>query len=304
VSRAGSGLVRPRRGIRMPAGDAVYRLVAGLTVLLFVLAVLVPFLNFIAVSLSGKEAVVGGRARLWPVDVTFEGYEYVFRARLFFTAMKNSVVITVLGSTIGTALTLGAAYPLSKPRLPGRKAILLSYVFAMLFHVGIIPHYLLVRSLGLLNSRWALILPLLVDVFNLLVVKSYFENVPPEIEESAKMDGASPLRILSSILLPIAVPVVAAIFLFYAVGYWNNYFLARFYITSHKLMPVQLYLQIVIFNAMDPAGAFTLELGNIDIDVQTLINATVVVAMLPIVVLYPFVQRYFTQGIIVGSVKG
>jgi putative aldouronate transport system permease protein len=174
----------------------------------------------------------------------------------------------------------------------------------MLFHVGIIPHYILIRNLGLLNTLWALILPLIVDVFNLLVVKSFFENIPEEIEESAKMDGASPIRILFSILLPIAKPVIAAISLFFAVGYWNNYFLARFYITSHKLMPVQLYLQTVIFNALDPAGAFSLELGDIEIDPQSLMNATVIAAMLPIVILYPFLQRYFAKGIIVGSVKG
>lgn len=294
---------RPKRVIST-GSDRVYKVVANVVVIFFTVSVLFPFLNFIAVSLSGKEAIAAGKTWFWPVDITFEGYAYVLRAALFFTAMKNSLIITVIGSTIGVALTTAAAYPLSKVGLPGRKIILLAYVFTMLFHVGIIPHYILVRNLGLLNTLWALILPMIVDVFNLLVVKNYFENVPEEIEESARIDGASPLKILVSILLPIATPVIAAIFLFYAVGYWNNYFLARFYITSHKLMPVQLYLQTVIFNALDPAGAFSLETGNIEIDPQTLMNATVIMAMLPIIILYPFLQRYFVKGIIVGSVKG
>lgn len=290
--------------IHTTGSDRVYRLVAYLVVAFFTLSVLLPFLNFIAVSLSSKEAIASGKTQFWPVDITFEGYAYVLKAALFFTAMKNSLIITLAGTVIGVVLTTGAAYPLSKVKLPGRKVILLAYVFTMLFHVGIIPHYILIRNLGLLNTRWSLILPLVVDVFNLLVVKNYFENVPEEIEESAKIDGASPLRILTTILLPIATPVIAAVSLFFAVNYWNNYFLARFYITSHKLMPVQLYLQTVIFNALDPAGAFSLETGNIEIDPQSLMNATVVMAMLPIIILYPFLQRFFVKGIIVGSVKG
>jgi len=286
-------------------GDRLFVAFVYAFLTLSMIAVALPVLNLVAVSLSGANAVVAGEVALWPKRLQTNAFAYVLQAEAFYRSFGVSAAITLVGSGLGVLLSVMAAYPLSKPKLPGRKWIVLVFVFTMMFSGGIVPQYLLMNKLGLLNTIWAVILPSVTAVFNLLIVKNYFETLPEEIEEAAKIDGASQLAILFRVMLPLSAPVIATIFLFYAVGFWNDYFNARLYITDQQLTPLQVYLRTVIFEAQDPTGNFKLsQTGVGDVAPQSIINATVLLSMLPMVLLYPFLQRFFLKGIVIGSVKG
>ena len=286
-------------------GDRVFVSLVYVVLSISMCVVALPIVHLIAVSLSGANPVVAGEVALWPKQWQTAAYAYVLGAETFFRSFRVSFVITVVGSLAGVVLSVMAAYPLSKPKLPWRKGIVLVYVFTMMFSGGIVPQYLLMNQLGLLNSIWAVILPSVTAVFNLLIVKNYFETLPEEIEEAAKIDGASQTTILFRVLLPLSAPVIATVFLFYAVGFWNDYFNSRMYITDQALTPLQVYLRTVIFEAQDPTGNFKLDQAGLGAAApQSIINATVILSMLPMVILYPFLQRFFLQGIVIGSVKG
>jgi len=291
--------------LRLSKEDRIFKIAAYSILIIAFFIVTLPLINFVSISVSSAKYVASGSVMFLPKGITLLAYRYVLGNSQFYQSFIVSVSITVIGTLTGVLIAVSVAYPLSKRKLPGRKLVTILFVATMLFDVGIIPNYLLVRNLGLLNTIWALILPQVVIVFNFLVVKSFMESIPDEIEESAKIDGASYLTILFRIIIPIAMPVLATITLFYAVFYWNDYFNARFYITMPSLMPIQLYLRTVIFEARDPTGSFSLSNESLlGIDVQTVINATVVLAVIPILVVYPFVQRFFIKGLTIGSVKG
>jgi putative aldouronate transport system permease protein len=225
---------------------------------------------------------------------------------MFANAFKNSVIVTVCGTALSLFMTSLTAYPLSKPRLRGRKFFILIFVFTMLFSGGLIPTYLLIRNLHLINTLPVLFLPAMVSVFNMLVIKNYFEGLPDALEESAKMDGASNFRILFQIFLPLSLPVLATIALFYAVAFWNDYFMSMIYINSPELKPLQLYLKELLASANN----VFLQLDKIDVDramnvsPQAIQAASIMVATVPILLVYPFLQKYFVKGVLLGSVKG
>jgi ABC-type sugar transport system, permease component len=286
-------------------GDRMFVAAAHGILIASVLLIAFPILNLVSVSLSGANHVYSGAVKLWPMEFQLDAYRYILDSKTFFSAFKVSVLLAAAGSLIGVVLAVFAAYPLSKPHLPGRKWIVLVYVFTMMFSGGIVPQYLLMHSLHLLNTIWAVIFPSVTNVFNLLIMKNFLETLPDEIEEAAKIDGASQLKILFHIMLPLSTPVIATIFLFFAVGFWNDYFNARMYITDQQLMPLQVYLRTVIFEAQNPAGNFALDQNTLkNVAPQSIINATVFLSMLPMVVLYPFLQKYFQRGMVIGSVKG
>ena len=269
------------------------------------LLVVLPLLNLISVSLSTETEVLAGRVTFWPLGPHLNAYTYILSSKRFFTAFSNTVILTVLGTVISMVSTCLAAYALSRKQLPGRRIIMVYFIFSMLFSGGLIPTYLLVMQLGLLNNFFSLILTSCVSVYNMLIVKNYFEGLPDEIEESARIDGARQLTIFLRVMLPLATPVLATIGLFYAVGFWNESFNAKLYITKQSKLLLQPYLQAVIFEASDPSGAFRLDATQINkVGTQTLINATVVCAMVPICILYPFLQKYFVSGVVLGAVKG
>jgi putative aldouronate transport system permease protein len=285
--------------------DRAFVIFSYISLVLYTLVVLLPIWNLFAVSISGANPVNAGNIRLWPQEFQWSSFAYVLDASQFYISLRTSVIMTVLGSVLGILLCVMAAYPLSKPELPGRKKIIIIYVFTMMFSGGIVPQYILMNSLGLLNSIWSVILPIVTNVFNLLLVKNFFENLPEEIEESAKIDGATHLQTLFQIVIPISKPVIATIMLFYAVELWNEYFHARMYITDQSALPLQVYLRTVIFEAKDPSGSFTLDSGtSLHLAPQSIINATILLSMVPMMVLYTFLQKYFVQGIVIGSVKG
>ena len=264
---------------------------------------LLPFLHLIAKSFSGNNAVIAGMVAFLPVDFQIGVYAYVMQNRLFWQAFQNSLFITAVGTLASMFVTVLAAYPLSKPSFKGRKPILLMYVFSMLFYGGTIPIYILMRTLNLLNTLWSMIIPFLVIPFNLFIIKTYFEGIPEGIEESAKIDGASHITILTKIILPLSSPTLATIGLFYIVNYWNGYYHAMLFVNKQQVKPLQLYL----YEMINSAAAASTELGveaAMNLSTGGMQAASIVLGMLPVVIMYPFVQKYFVHGLTIGSVKG
>ncbi|MBD2846299.1 carbohydrate ABC transporter permease [Paenibacillus sp. IB182496] len=286
------------------AGDRVLDIVVYAWLALCALACLLPFLNVLSKSLSANWAIVSGQVGLWPVGFTFENLYFVMTDSTFLRALGVSAFVTVVGTLGAILFTAVAAYPLSKKHLPGIKPILFAYVFTMLFNGGLIPNYLLIKSLGLMNNLGALILPGLINVFNMLLMKNYYENLPESLEESAKLEGASNLRIVLRIIIPLSAPVFATISLFYAVAFWSDWFHPLLYITDPSLKPLQLYLRDIVLEASDESR-LTQSIDNLlNVSPEGIRNATIIVSTLPILLVYPMLQKYFIKGILIGSVKG
>jgi putative aldouronate transport system permease protein len=264
---------------------------------------LLPFLHVLAKSFSDQASVMGNKITFFPIGMHLEALRFVFAHTRFFEALQVTLLVTIIGTALSLTITILAAYPLSKPEFKGRKPILLLYVFSMLFYGGIIPGYILMKELGLLNTIWAMIVPLLVVPFNLFVCKTFFEGIPESIEESAKIDGATNLRILRSIVLPISLPVIATLGIFYAVGYWNNYFHPLIYISSVDLKPLQLFLYETIANTEELLQEQP-DTVRLSMAPEGFRAATVISSIVPILLVYPFLQRYFVTGMTLGSVKG
>ena len=284
------------------AGARIARVLNNLLLALVSLICLLPFVHMIAKSFSGAAAVSAGRVTFYPINFTLNTYRYVLQDSLFFSSFRNSVIITAGGTLLSLTFTVLAAYPLSKQHLRGRRVILLLYVFTMLFYGGMVSIYVFMRTLNLLNTLACQIIPLLVSQYNLFVMKTFFEGSPESIEESAHIDGAGPLRTLVSIVLPLSLPSLATIGLFYAVAYWNNYYHPMLFITRADVKPLQMYLYELITTTqnlyeVDPVIAAGLSSSGMQ-------AAAIVVSTLPILLVYPFLQKYFIKGLTVGSVKG
>ena len=247
----------------------------------------------------------------WPLDPTLKTYNYVLQGNTFFNAFKVSLLITLVGSVSAVVVTAMTAYPLSRSNFRGRKGFLYLWVFIMLFNGGMVPNYMLYRVLGLMDTVWCLMLPGLVSVYNMLLIKNYFETLPDSLEEAARIDGASNMRVLFQIVLPISLPMLATITLFYAVSYWNDYFTARMYISSIDKRPLQLYLYDLINNALQimnqgadgNTGALSAD-DVMNLTPESVRAAAITLSTLPILLVYPQLQKYFVSGIVVGSVKG
>lgn len=284
------------------AGARIARVLNIVLLALISLVCLLPFVHMIAKSFSGAAAVSAGRVTFYPIDFTLNTYRYVLQDSLFFSSFRNSVIVTVGGTLLSLTCTVLAAYPLSKQHLRGRRVILLLYVFTMLFYGGMVSIYVFMRTLNLLNTLVCQIIPLMVSQYNLFVMKTFFEGIPESIEESAHIDGAGPLRTLVSIVLPLSLPSLATIGLFYAVAYWNNYYHPMLFITRADVKPLQMYLYELITTTqnlyeVDPVIAAGLSSSGMQ-------AAAIVVSTLPILLVYPFLQKYFIKGLTVGSVKG
>ena len=271
--------------------------------LLAALFCLLPVLNVFARSLSTVAAVGGGQVWFWPKGWNFEGWKYVLERTSFLGAMGNSVFITLTGTFISVFVTILTAYALSRPYLKGRKFFIYLYVFMMIFNAGMLPNYFQVKSYGLLNTLWALILPAVVSPYNTFVLKSGMENIPESLEEAARIDGASFTQILVSIMIPVSKASIATIVIFTAVSYWNRYFDALMYITKTALKPAALLLYEFIKNSSVEEGLGEIELAaTVSPDIK---NASMVVlTVIPILLVYPFMQKYFVKGVMIGSVKG
>ncbi|HML49176.1 MAG TPA: carbohydrate ABC transporter permease [Clostridia bacterium] len=295
---------RPRRhGVRRSAEDWLVSGFSYLFIAAYTLITLLPFLNVVSKAFSSEWALIANRVTFYPMDLQFQTMRYVFDSGLFRLSFRNSVFVTVLGTALAIFVGSLAAYPLAKRNFPLRKPILVAFVFTMLFSGGMIPTYLLMKDLKLINTLWALILPGSINVFNMLLIKNYYESIPESLEESARIDGANNLIILFRIMVPLALPVIATVCLFTAVGLWNDYFSAMIYNTSSAVKTLPLYLRDIIMDNMEDVSMKSSD-DLMNILPEGVRSATIVASTLPILILYPFVQKYFIKGVMVGSVKG
>ncbi|MEK0316076.1 carbohydrate ABC transporter permease [Cohnella sp. 56] len=268
------------------------------------LVTLLPMVHVFSKSVSSDWALVSGRVNLLPVGFQIDTLVNVVTSGAFSRAFLISAIVTTVGTLLSILVTAITAYPLSKRHLPGISFLMVLFVFTMLFNGGLIPNYLLIRELHLINSLWSLILPAMISVFNMLVIKSYYEGLPEALEESARIDGARSYTILFRIILPLSMPVLATIALFYAVGFWNDYFSPMLYISDPALKTLQLHLRDVVMEN-DTANAINRSADDLmNMSPESIRAATVVASTVPILLVYPFLQKYFIKGVLIGSVKG
>lgn len=271
---------------------------------------LFPFIHVLSTSLSSSRAIMSGEVFLWPKEITFTSFKNLIEDGQLFNAMKNTLLITVVGTSINIVATIMAAYPLSRKRLKGRNVLLMLITFTMLFGGGIIPNYILIKTLGIMNTYWALWLPGLISTYNFFVMKSFFEGLPPELEESAAIDGANDLFIIWKIILPLSMPIIAALTLFYSVTWWNSYMNVLMYITnSGKLSLMVKLLQMIDTTSQNLLNTNATN-GSEGASIQTMVTpeglraAAIIISVLPILCVYPFLQKYFVKGVLIGSIKG
>jgi putative aldouronate transport system permease protein len=280
--------------------DRLFNALMYVTLLLVSIAAIFPMLYVVSVSITPyTELLRNGGFIVIPRSVTFAAYRELFHQPYILSAFNITVFITVVGTAINLILTTLMAFPLSRKDLPGRNIVLMMVVLTLLFSGGIIPTYLIVKDTGLLDSVWSMIIPNAIWSFNVLIMKSFFENLPEEIMESARMDGSSEYGLLIKIVVPLSVPVMFTLGLFYLVGHWNEFYHAIMYVTKPDIQP----LQVVIRNMLMQAHS---QVESVDetIPTMTLQMAAVVYASLPIIVFYPFIQKHFSKGIIIGAIKG
>jgi putative aldouronate transport system permease protein len=298
--------LKPRR-IKESTGDRLFSIVNYLLLTAFLITVLYPLVYIVSASFSDATAVVSGQVWLWPVKPTLDGYRAVFNDREIVSGFLNSLFYTVVGTVVNVILTILAGYPLSRKDLFGRNVLTFLFVFTMLFSGGMIPTYLVVKDLGLLNTRWALIIPTALSAYNVIITRTYFQmNLPDELLEAAQIDGANDFTFLWRIVLPLSGPIIAVNALFYAVGHWNEFFNALIYLTDQSLFPLQLVLrEILVQNQVDLSQITDVQKY---LEMQNLANllkyALIVVSTVPVLVVYPFVQKHFVKGIMIGSLKG
>lgn len=280
-----------------------YALVYIIAIFAFVIT-LWPFLYIVAVSFSGSHAVYQGEVFLWPVDVTLDGYRQVFKQNGLWTAYGNTLFYTTVGTVFNLAATTIAAYPLSRNRFFARRFFNFFIAFTMYFSGGMIPTYLLITKLGFYNSRWVMIIPSLLSTYNVMVCRSAFSAIPDEVVESAEIDGSNEWQTFGHIAVRLITPTLAVLTLYYAVGHWNNFFTALLYLSKEELMPMQVLLRRVLIQAsselMDNSTASN-DMAAVSIQVR---YVTIVVATLPILAIYPLLQKYFVKGVMLGAVKG
>ena len=278
-----------------------------LILLLLLLVVGYPIIYVLSCSFSSGAAVSSGRVLLWPVDFSLDGYKIVFNYKDVWTGFGNTIFYTVVGTALNMFLSVLVAYPLSRPNYQGRGIVTMLFTFTMMFHAGMIPNYMLVSNLGLINSRWALVLVAAISTYNMIIIRTYFKNsIPSELIEAARIDGCSELRTLWSIVLPLSKAVLSVVTLYYAVSHWNSYFNALLYLRDRDLQPLQVILRDILNDSKidmgqvgDPALLERIT-GNADLIKYSLI----VVSSAPIIAAYPFVQKFFQKGVMIGSVKG
>lgn len=296
--------------IRESPADRVFVVVNKIFLAVILLLVLYPLVYIVSASISDPVAVNSGRMWLLPVDVTFEGFSRVFQNPEIWLGYRNTAFYTVFGTLINLAVTLPAAYALSRRDLVGRNVFMGLYLFTMFFNGGLIPTYLLVRDLGMVNTVWAMLLPNAASVWLIIVARTFFQStIPGELREAAAMDGCSNFRFFWSIVLPLSRSIIAVLALFYAVGHWNQYFNALIYLSDRELFPLQLFLrEILVQQQMD--ASMMMSGGSMEALAQQariadiVKYAVMIVSALPLLIAYPLVQRFFVKGVMIGSVKG
>ncbi|WP_313898482.1 carbohydrate ABC transporter permease [Lederbergia sp. NSJ-179] len=283
-------------------GERLFSFINGTILVIIALICFLPFVNVIASSFASTQEVVAKKFILFPTTFSFDAYKYILSTPTIFKGLAVSIGITGVGTFVSMVLTSLMAYGLSRRYLWGRNYINFIVVFSMLFSGGMIPTFLVVKAFGLIDSYWSLILPVAINAFNLIIMRNFFQALPDSLEESAKMDGCSHFGIFLKIMLPLALPSIATISLFYAVTYWNTYMTAILYINDSTKWPLQILLRqiVIVSSGMQADGS------SVDVvpPAQSIKMAVIVIATVPMLIAYPFVQRYFVKGALIGSVKG
>ncbi|MBP1915836.1 carbohydrate ABC transporter permease [Lederbergia galactosidilytica] len=277
-------------------------------VILIIFMFLYPLIFVLFASLSDPRLIYESPLLIWPKGFNITSYIEVFKNSEIWIAFKNTIIYTTIGTFINIFMTTLGAYPLSRDRFYGKNVITFFIVLTMFFSGGLIPLYLVNQQLGLMNTMWALVLPPAISVFNLVIMRTYFQtNLPKEVEESAFVDGATEFQLLYKIVLPLSTPIIAVLILFYGVAHWNSYFEALIYLTDREKFPLQLILrEILVQNSMEQMLETAVDAGYADrmIEKQSLKYAVVIVSTLPLLILYPLLSKFFEKGIMVGSLKG
>ena len=293
--------------IRDSKEDKVLYTVVNIVLVFFLLLVAYPLIYVVSSSFSSGTAVSTGQVYLWPVDLSLEGYKTVFAHKLIGSAYRNTIFYTVFGTLINVTVTVMCAYPLARRDFPMKKFFSIFFVIIMFFNGGMIPTYMVISKLKMTNTIWAMLLPGAISVYNMILVRTFIKNsIPEALLEAAQIDGCSDAKFFFHILLPLSQPVIAVITLYYAVGHWNSYFNALMYLNDQKLYPLQIILRQILvsnqinLNDMVDVEAMVAKQGLADV----LKSALIVVSTAPILCVYPFIQRFFIKGVMVGSVKG
>ena len=287
--------------------DRIFNFVNISIVTLFVLAVLFPLIYVVSASFSDPNKVIQGQVWLWPVGFNLEGYKAVFDNPRVMSGYLNSFIIMVGGTAVNVVMTILAGYPLSRKDFPDRHLLMGLFVFTIMFSGGLIPTYILVKNLGLIDTRWALILPTAIGVWNAIIVRTYFQTtIPGDLLEAAQMEGCNEFHFLWKIVIPLSGPIIAVITLFYAVGHWNQFFQALLYLKDEAKYPLQIVLrEILVENTITDMSSMDVESQLLRQRLRELLKySLIIVASAPLLMIYPFIQKYFVKGIMIGSLKG
>ncbi len=294
-------IAKRKNRIRRSAGSVIFDTLNLLILCLLAFSTIYPFWDTLVVSFSSLKSYLSSSVHLWPKEWSVEGYSYMLSNPLLWTSYGNTLFITIVGTCINMLITIMTSYVLSKTYLRGHRVITFLCVFTMMFSGGIIPTYMVIKDIGLLNSVWAMIIPTAISTYNMIILRNFFSAMPRELEESATLDGCTEIGVLFRIVLPVSLPAITTVTLFYAVDHWNDFFSAIMYINRQKSWPLQLFLRSMLYEneaAYQSGGESLFLLG------QPMKMAAVMMAIIPIMCAYPFFQKYFTKGVMTGAIKG
>lgn len=288
-------------------GDKIFMILVYVFLSVCMVIILYPLIYIVSASFSDPQAVISGKVVLWPVDVTLKGYKAVFKNPKIITGFANSLFYMFAGTAVNLVMTMLCAYPLSRKEFTARHKVAALFVFTMYFSGGLVPSYMMVSKLNLINTRWAMIIPSAMSTYNMIIARTYMVNsIPDELYEAAQLDGCSPFRYLLKIIVPLSKPILAVLALYYGIAKWNNYFDAMLYLNQASQQPLTIVLrEILIQNQIDPTMLTDASaLAKLQGMTELLKYAVIVVASVPVLMIYPFVQKYFVKGVAIGAVKG
>ncbi|MFS0857620.1 MULTISPECIES: carbohydrate ABC transporter permease [Paenibacillus] len=288
-------------------GDRIFNVINHFLLIIITLIVIYPLVFVLSASFSDPQAVLRGEMFLWPKGINLHSYEKIFQNKDILRGYTNTLIYTSVGTLINLVMTILAAYPLSRKDFIGRNAIMALFVFTMFFSGGLIPTYMLIKNLGMLNTFWVMIIPNAVSIWNIIIMRTFFQqSIPNELHEAATIDGCSNIQTLTRIILPLSMPIIAVTILFYAVGHWNAFFNAMLYLSDKDKFPLQLILREILIQGQtnDMVKMSTESAIKQQREVEGIKYAVLVVANIPVLLLYPFLQRYFVKGVMIGAIKG
>lgn len=295
-----------RRKMQLSKSDMIFDIINYSVLSVLLILVLYPLWFIVIASFSDSALVLEGKVWLWPEGTHVDAYLKVFKDSRIMNGYRNSIIYTVVGTFLNICMTTAAAYPLSRKDFVGRNTFALIMAFTMFFSGGLIPTYLVYKDIGILNSIWVMVLPGMVSVYNMVIMRTFFADIPYDLQEAAFMDGASNFQILFRIIIPLSTPVIAVMIMFYGVGHWNAFFNALVFLTNKKLYPLQLVIRdiLIVGSSVTSEGTGGASVADKLRIAETLKYAVIIISSVPVLVLYPFMQKYFIRGVMLGAIKG